>query len=218
MSTSGNATKTVAAPSRVGTSAATPLIRPPAISSRNSATTASTRSASLPLIVVTAPAAASRAAIVRPIPCVEPLTNAVRPPRSIRMTVPYPPPVPPSPPGPCAYAGGLWRGDHMGYKRSAPSIPRSRGSVKQLARILAALFAAALLLPGMSVPAHADTFETDAQLAAEWQAAWDFYKFYQVATAPLPYTGRSRVEREISIDITAPRDHVFEVYSNFANH
>ncbi|MEW9532116.1 SRPBCC family protein [Microbispora sp. NPDC049125] len=90
--------------------------------------------------------------------------------------------------------------------------------MKQLVRFLAALFAAALLLPALSAPARADTIETDAQIAAEWQAAWDFYKFYQVATAPLPYTGRSRVERDISIDIDAPREHVFEVYSNFDNH
>ncbi|WP_248963608.1 hypothetical protein [Sphaerisporangium perillae] len=91
--------------------------------------------------------------------------------------------------------------------------------MKQLVRFLTAqLLAAALLLTAFPGPARADTPETDAQLAAEWQAAWDFYRFYEVATAPLPYTGRSRAERDISIEINAPIEHVFEVYSNFANH
>jgi hypothetical protein len=66
--------------------------------------------------------------------------------------------------------------------------------------------------------ARADVPETDAQLAAEWQYAWDFYKFYQVLTNPLPITGRSSVSQDISIDINAPRQHVFDVYSNFNNH
>ncbi|ETK31750.1 SRPBCC family protein [Microbispora sp. ATCC PTA-5024] len=91
--------------------------------------------------------------------------------------------------------------------------------MKHFLRLLAAqTLSALLLLTFVAAPARADTIETDAQLAAEWQLAWDFYKFYEIGTAPLPYTGRSRVERDVSIDIDAPRDHVFAVYSNFANH
>jgi hypothetical protein len=75
-----------------------------------------------------------------------------------------------------------------------------------------------LALIAFSGPARADVPETDAQLAVEWQFAWDFYKFYQVLTNPLPITGRSSVSRDISIDINAPRQHVFDVYSNFNNH
>jgi hypothetical protein len=91
--------------------------------------------------------------------------------------------------------------------------------VKKLLKFLAApLFAATLILAAFSSPAHAETPETDAQLAAEWQTAWDFYKFYECATAPLPITGRSQVKRDISIEINAPIEHVFGAYSNVNNH
>ncbi|GAA4594269.1 hypothetical protein GCM10023194_60660 [Planotetraspora phitsanulokensis] len=91
--------------------------------------------------------------------------------------------------------------------------------MKKLLRLFAIqLFTAAVVLGAFSNPVHAETFETDAQLAAEWQAAWDFYKFYECATAPLPLTGRSQVKRDISIDIDAPIEHVFTAYSNVGNH
>jgi hypothetical protein len=90
--------------------------------------------------------------------------------------------------------------------------------MNKLLRVFAALLASALVLTTFSSPARAETPETDAQLAAEWQAAWDFYKFYEYAAAPLPVTGRSRVSRDISIDINAPIEHVFVAYSNVNNH
>jgi hypothetical protein len=91
--------------------------------------------------------------------------------------------------------------------------------VKRLFRLVAIqLFTVVVVLTTFANPAHAETPETDAQLAAEWKAAWDFYKFYECATAPLPLTGRSQVSRDISIDIDAPIEHVFEVYSNVNNH
>ncbi len=91
--------------------------------------------------------------------------------------------------------------------------------MKKLLRLFTApLLAAALVATAFSGPARAGTPETDAQLAAEWQAAWDFYKFYQCASAPLPITGRSQVKRDISIEIAAPIEHVFTAYSNVNNH
>ncbi|GAA1295996.1 hypothetical protein Psi02_12040 [Planotetraspora silvatica] len=91
--------------------------------------------------------------------------------------------------------------------------------MKKLLRLLVIqLFTAAVVLGAFSNPVHAEVVETDAQLAAEWQAAWEFYKFYECATAPLPLTGRSQVKRDISIDIDAPIEHVFAAYSNVNNH
>ncbi|GII56690.1 hypothetical protein Pth03_50790 [Planotetraspora thailandica] len=91
--------------------------------------------------------------------------------------------------------------------------------MKRLFRLAAIhLFTVVVVLTTFADPVHAETPETDAQLAAEWQAAWDFYKFYECATAPLPVTGRKQVSRDISIDIDAPIEHVFEVYSNVNNH
>ncbi|GAA0383185.1 hypothetical protein Acor_70670 [Acrocarpospora corrugata] len=86
---------------------------------------------------------------------------------------------------------------------------------KFLRFITAPVVAAALLLTGLSSPARA---ETDAQLAASWQLAWDTYRFYETLTAPLPWAGRSQVTRDISIDINAPIAHVFDAYSNVNNH
>ncbi|MBO3745764.1 hypothetical protein J5X84_06740 [Streptosporangiaceae bacterium NEAU-GS5] len=75
-----------------------------------------------------------------------------------------------------------------------------------------------IALIALPSPARADVPETDAQLAAEWQLAWDFYKFYQVLTNPLPITGRATRSQDISVDINSPRQHVFDAYSNFDNH
>ncbi|WP_214416605.1 hypothetical protein [Sphaerisporangium fuscum] len=90
--------------------------------------------------------------------------------------------------------------------------------MKKLIRLLAApLVAATVILTAMSAPAGADTTETDAELAAQWQAAWDTYKFYDT-TPPAPDSGRSRAVREISITIDAPIGKVFPAYSNINNH
>ncbi|GAA1019818.1 hypothetical protein Aple_061290 [Acrocarpospora pleiomorpha] len=77
----------------------------------------------------------------------------------------------------------------------------------------APLLALSLVLSVMGAPARADT---DAQLAREWQYAWNFYKFYQVAD-PLP-DGRARKSQSISIVINAPRTRVFKAYSDFEHH
>ena len=89
MSTSGSAANSRSAPSAVATSAATPPISAPGSSPRSSSTTASTRAASRPLTTACAPHAASRATIARPMPCVDPLTKAVRPLRSMSMVRGY---------------------------------------------------------------------------------------------------------------------------------
>ncbi|WP_326824983.1 hypothetical protein [Streptosporangium sp. NBC_01756] len=88
----------------------------------------------------------------------------------------------------------------------------------KLLRLLAApLFAAALVLTTFSGPVHADVPESDAELAVEWQAAWDTYRFYD-STPPLPGSGRSRDKARISIEIDAPVEHVFAAYSDINHH
>ncbi|GAA4210624.1 hypothetical protein GCM10022252_78640 [Streptosporangium oxazolinicum] len=90
--------------------------------------------------------------------------------------------------------------------------------MKKHLRLLATqLLAAALVLTAFSGPARAETPESDPQLAAEWQTAWDTYKFYK-NTPPLPGSGRSRAKDSISITINAPVKHVFSAYSNINNH
>jgi hypothetical protein len=88
--------------------------------------------------------------------------------------------------------------------------------VKKILRAFTA-FAAVFTLIALSGPAHAGTTETDAELAAEWQYAWDTYKFYD-RTPPAPDSGRSQRTASISIVINAPAWRVFDVYSNFNNH
>ncbi|GLX01415.1 SRPBCC family protein [Microtetraspora sp. NBRC 16547] len=78
-------------------------------------------------------------------------------------------------------------------------------------------FAALFFLAAFSGPAHADSTESDAQIAAEWQTAWDTYKFSDTKP-PAAGSGRSRVTTSISIDITAPAKQVFTSYSNINNH
>ncbi|MEU8205329.1 SRPBCC family protein [Streptosporangium sp. NPDC049046] len=90
--------------------------------------------------------------------------------------------------------------------------------MKKRLRLLAAqLLATALVLTTLSAPAHASTPESDPQLAAEWQSAWDTYEFYK-NTPPLPESGRSRAQDSISITIDAPVARVLPAYSNINNH
>ncbi|MER6827296.1 hypothetical protein ABT352_15040 [Streptosporangium sp. NPDC000563] len=90
--------------------------------------------------------------------------------------------------------------------------------MKKRLRLLAAqLLATALVLTTLSAPAHASTPESDPQLTAEWQTAWDTYQFYKT-TPPLPGSGRSRAQDSISITIDAPVNRVFPAYSNINNH
>ena len=91
--------------------------------------------------------------------------------------------------------------------------------MKNPLRLLAAqVFAAALVLTTVPGPAQADTEPTDAQLAAEWQIAFDTYKFTVTPPPPAPGSGRSRAKATISIVIDSPIAHVFPIYSNFNNH
>ncbi|WP_248964785.1 hypothetical protein [Sphaerisporangium perillae] len=91
--------------------------------------------------------------------------------------------------------------------------------MKKLLQVLAAqLFAAAFVLTAFSSGARADTTQTDAELAAEWQTAWDTYKFYDSSPPPLPGSGRTRQTSTISVTINAPVEHVFTAYSNINNH
>ncbi|MET8146538.1 SRPBCC family protein [Sphaerisporangium sp. NPDC005288] len=91
--------------------------------------------------------------------------------------------------------------------------------MRKLLQVLAAqLFAAAFVLTALSGGAHADTTPTDAELAAEWQTAWDTYKFYDASPPPLPGSGRTRQSQTISITINAPAQQVFTAYSNINNH
>ncbi|GGL16640.1 hypothetical protein Sme01_36720 [Sphaerisporangium melleum] len=81
------------------------------------------------------------------------------------------------------------------------------------------LLAGAFLLTAFTGGAHADTTEpTDTELAAEWQTAWDTYKFAEPAPPPAPGSGRSRQTSTISITINAPAWRVFPAYSNINNH
>ncbi|MEU8271737.1 hypothetical protein AB0B89_31840 [Sphaerisporangium sp. NPDC049002] len=90
--------------------------------------------------------------------------------------------------------------------------------MKKLLRLLAApLFAATLALTAFTSPARADTPESDAELALQWQTAWDTYKFYDTAP-PVPGVGRSRDTAQISIQINAPVQRVFAKYSIISNH
>ncbi|GGP86214.1 SRPBCC family protein [Streptosporangium pseudovulgare] len=90
--------------------------------------------------------------------------------------------------------------------------------MKKLLRLLATpLFATALVLTTFSGPARADAPESDAELAAEWQAAWDTYRFYDSAP-PRPGSGRSWEKARISIEIDAPVERVFAAYSDINHH
>jgi hypothetical protein len=58
--------------------------------------------------------------------------------------------------------------------------------------------------------AKAETFD---EYKAEWQLAWDIYQFERI----VPFDLRSSVTVDLAIDIQAPIDHVYSVYSNLQN-
>ncbi|OPG01850.1 hypothetical protein [Microbispora sp. GKU 823] len=94
--------------------------------------------------------------------------------------------------------------------------------MRKTLRVAAApMFAAAFVLAALSAPANADTTdgttESDAEIAQEWQTAWDTYHFTDT-TPPAPGSGRSRVTNSISVDIDAPMPSTFYKYSDFNNH
>jgi hypothetical protein len=75
--------------------------------------------------------------------------------------------------------------------------------------VLGFVFAAASTV-GFTPAAQAETYD---EYKAEWQLAWDVYQFESV----LPFDLRSRVTVDLPIDIQAPIDHVYSVYSNLQN-
>jgi len=84
------------------------------------------------------------------------------------------------------------------------------------------MFAAAFILATLAAPANADTTpggtsESDAELAQEWQTAYDTYHFTD-NTPPAPGSGRSQVTNSISVVINAPASTTFCKYSDFNNH
>lgn len=83
--------------------------------------------------------------------------------------------------------------------------------------VAAPMFAAAFVLTALSAPASADTAESDAEIAQEWQTAYDTYHFTD-DTPPAPGSGRSRATTSISVDINAAAVPVFSKYSDFNNH
>ncbi|RCG25095.1 hypothetical protein DQ384_32525 [Sphaerisporangium album] len=90
--------------------------------------------------------------------------------------------------------------------------------MKNLLRLLAAsLLSATVALVVLPAPAGADTTETDAEIAAQWQTAWDTYRFYD-SSPPKPGSGRTRAKSAISIEIDAPIERVFAAYSHIPNH
>lgn len=90
--------------------------------------------------------------------------------------------------------------------------------MRKILRVVAAqMFAAAFVVTTLTNPAHADTTESDADIALEWQSVYDTYHFTD-ATPPAPGSGRSRVVNSISVDIDAPMPQTFYKYSNFNNH
>ncbi|MDH2429206.1 hypothetical protein [Sphaerisporangium sp. TRM90804] len=90
--------------------------------------------------------------------------------------------------------------------------------MKKLLQVLAAqLFAATFVLTALSGAARADTPPSDAELAQEWQVAWDTHRFTDT-TPPAPGSGRSRATSSISIEIAAPAKRVFAAYSDIDNH
>ncbi|WP_182877622.1 hypothetical protein [Microbispora sp. H10670] len=90
--------------------------------------------------------------------------------------------------------------------------------MRKILRVVAAqMFAAAFVVTTLTNPAHADTTESDADIALEWQSVYDTYHFTD-ATPPAPGSGRSRVVNSISVDIDSPMPQTFYKYSNFNNH
>ncbi|WP_432869481.1 hypothetical protein [Microbispora rosea] len=90
--------------------------------------------------------------------------------------------------------------------------------MRKILRVATAqMFAAAFVLAALSAPANADTTESDADIAAEWQTAWDTYHFTDT-TPPAPDSGRSQVTNSISVEIDSPMPLTFYKYSDFNNH
>ncbi len=83
-----------------------------------------------------------------------------------------------------------------------------------------ALLAVLVAGPSFAPRAHAQTLDTvtDAELAVEWQVAWTTYHFDQTLKQRSPLALCCSVTRTLSIEIDAPIDHVFAVYSDIDNH
>jgi hypothetical protein len=89
-------------------------------------------------------------------------------------------------------------------------------------RALAALIFVASSAPFAPPRAHAQTSAldplTDAELAVEWQAASATYHFTESLRQRLPFALCCSVTKTLSIEIDAPIDHVFAIYSDVDNH
>jgi hypothetical protein len=86
---------------------------------------------------------------------------------------------------------------------------KSAKSAKSAKWVLGSVLSAASLL-AFTPSAQAETFD---QSKAEWQFAWDVYQFESI----LPFDLRSQVTVDLPIDIQAPIEHVYSVYSNLQN-
>jgi hypothetical protein len=75
---------------------------------------------------------------------------------------------------------------------------------------LVSALAVATAMTAFTPRAEAETYE---EYKAEWQLAADVYQF----ESWLPFDLRSRVTVDLPIDIEAPIDHVYAVYSNLNN-
>jgi hypothetical protein len=75
--------------------------------------------------------------------------------------------------------------------------------------VLGSVVAAASTL-AFTPDARAETYD---EYKAEWQLAWDVYHFERL----LPFDLRAQVTVDLAIDIQAPIDHVYSVYSNLQN-
>jgi hypothetical protein len=101
------------------------------------------------------------------------------------------------------------------------SVIRSRDlTLAVSAKGPAAILAALLVCFGSASSAEAQTLEdlTDAGLALEWQGALVAYHFTETLRTRAPFAFCCSVQRTLSIEIDAPIDHVFAVYSDFDNH
>jgi hypothetical protein len=76
--------------------------------------------------------------------------------------------------------------------------------------MLCSALAAAQAMIAFAPSARAETYE---EYKAEWQLAWDIYQFESC----VPFDFRSKVTVDLPIDIDAPIDHVYSVYSNLQN-
>jgi hypothetical protein len=77
-------------------------------------------------------------------------------------------------------------------------------------KALTVIMATAMTMTAFAPRAQAETY---GEYKLEWQLAWDVYQF----ESWIPFDPRSQVTVDLPIDIQAPLDHVYSVYSNLQN-